>query len=146
MRLLVVFAIGCQASSYVDPAPKCLQVDRGYGPRGEVPIRVDVVAKGLEVPWGIAFLPDRSILVTERGGRIRRVVGGELREVARVDIAKRGEGDGRVVAHDVNLDDRGRLCTLAIGPDHELYVTTSNCDGRGTCPADGDEILRVTRG
>jgi len=28
-----------------------------------------------------------------------------------------------------------------MGPDGELYVTTSNCDGRGSCPRDGDKIL-----
>jgi len=27
-----------------------------------------------------------------------------------------------------------------MGPDGELYVTTSNCDGRGSCPRDGDKI------
>jgi aldose sugar dehydrogenase len=37
------------------------------------PIRVDTVASGLEHPWGIAFLPDGRVLVTERPGRLRIV-------------------------------------------------------------------------
>jgi glucose/arabinose dehydrogenase len=36
-------------------------------------VRVVTVAKGLENPWGLAFLPDGRILVTERPGRLRLV-------------------------------------------------------------------------
>jgi aldose sugar dehydrogenase len=34
-------------------------------------IRVSVVAKGLSHPWSLVFLPDGSMLVTERPGRLR---------------------------------------------------------------------------
>jgi glucose/arabinose dehydrogenase len=33
--------------------------------------RVETVAKGLETPWALAFLPDGRLLVTERPGRLR---------------------------------------------------------------------------
>src|SRR5687767_13703581 len=36
-------------------------------------ITVETVASGLEHPWGLAFLPDGRILVTERPGRLRIV-------------------------------------------------------------------------
>jgi len=41
-------------------------------------IRVSVVAKGLEHPWSLAFLPDGSMLLTERPGRLRIVRDGKL--------------------------------------------------------------------
>ncbi len=56
-----------------------------------------------------------------------------------------------VVAHEVYLkgdslypETLGRIRDVVMGPDGELYVTTSNCDGRGTCPADGDGVFRIT--
>lgn len=45
-------------------------VDTAHGP-----VRVEVVTDGLEHPWGLAFLPDGRMLVTERPGRLRVVAG-----------------------------------------------------------------------
>ena len=41
-------------------------------------LRVVVVARGLEQPWSIAFLPGGDMLVTERPGRLRLIKDGEL--------------------------------------------------------------------
>jgi aldose sugar dehydrogenase len=41
-------------------------------------IRVVVVTKALEYPWSLAFLPDGSMLVTERPGRLRIIRKGVL--------------------------------------------------------------------
>ena len=46
-----------------------------YEQRG---LRAVVVTKGLSHPWSLAFLPDGSILITERQGRLRIVRNGTL--------------------------------------------------------------------
>jgi glucose/arabinose dehydrogenase len=43
-------------------------------------IRIVRVAAGLEYPWGLAFLPNGDMLVTERPGRLRIVRSGKLDE------------------------------------------------------------------
>jgi glucose/arabinose dehydrogenase len=49
-----------------------------------------------------------------------------------------------VEAHEVYFEkEAGRLRDVVMGPDGSLYLTTSNCDGRGDCPRDRDKILRV---
>jgi glucose/arabinose dehydrogenase len=57
------------------PLPKMpIEYDTGEGQR----IRVTLVAGGLANPWSIAFLPDGSLLVTEREGRLRIIRNGAL--------------------------------------------------------------------
>jgi aldose sugar dehydrogenase len=42
------------------------------------PFRVVTVAEGLQNPWGLAFLPNGDVLVTERAGRLRIIRNGTL--------------------------------------------------------------------
>jgi len=53
---------------------KPLEIDTAEGQR----IRVVVVTKALSFPWSLAFLPDGSMLITERGGRLRIIRNGVL--------------------------------------------------------------------
>ena len=57
--------------------------------------RVATVARGLEIPWDIAFLPHGGALVTERPGRVRLLTRHwrlRHRPVARVPVSLVGEG------------------------------------------------------
>ncbi len=36
-------------------------------------MRVEIIASGLEHPWGVALLPEGGFLITERPGRLRRI-------------------------------------------------------------------------
>jgi len=64
-----------------------------FDPKG-VAFDVVVVAKGLEHPWGMAFLPDGSLLVTERGGKLRVIEKGRLGTPVKglPEVAARGQG------------------------------------------------------
>jgi glucose/arabinose dehydrogenase len=56
-------ATACMADAPRSPTP---QTEQG-------PFRVTTVAGGLEYPWGLTFLPDGRMVVTERPGRMRLV-------------------------------------------------------------------------
>lgn len=47
-------------------------------PEGELALAIETLAEGLVNPWCVAFLPDGSMLVTEREGRLRVIRGGSL--------------------------------------------------------------------
>jgi glucose/arabinose dehydrogenase len=88
-------------------------------PRPSVrPKVIGTVADNLEVPWGIAFLPDGSALVTERDSRrVLQVTGRRVTEVGRVDEAQpQGEAGLLGVAVSPSYERDGRVF---------LYATTS---------------------
>ncbi len=57
------------------PAARATTTPPAAGPSGAAqaarPLRVTEIARGLEHPWSLAFLPDGRMLVTERPGRLR---------------------------------------------------------------------------
>jgi len=104
----IIALTACQGT---DPA---LAVDQVFRTE-KATVRVTTVADGLEHPWGLAFLPDGRILVTEREGNLR-VVGTDgslsspLRGVPEVDA--RGQGGLLDVALDPDFA-RNRLVYLS---------------------------------
>ncbi len=58
--------------------PKLQSTLADAAPLGTLALRIETLAEGLVNPWSIAFLPDGSILVTEREGRLRVIRDGRL--------------------------------------------------------------------
>lgn len=81
------------ACSHSAKAPTCLSGADGFGADGRVSVRADEVVSGLEVPWGLAFLANGDMLITERPGRVRLVRNGQLLStpVATVAVSSRAE-------------------------------------------------------
>ena len=116
--LLVLIAAACSPPA-ADPAPAA---DPGS-------YQVEVFAEGLDFPWGLAFLPDGRLLLTERNGAVRLV-----------------EADGSVLAapvaggpEDVFAGGQGGLLDIALAPDFEqsriVYVSYSAGTGTANHPA-----------
>jgi aldose sugar dehydrogenase len=64
--LILAVVLSGSALAQSRPAPVVATSQAG-------PLSVETVASGLENPWGLAFLPDGRMLVTERPGRLRIV-------------------------------------------------------------------------
>jgi len=83
------FSLPAIASVLAFPA---LAVDEVFETEGPS-IQVQTVADGLSHPWALAFLPDGSMLVTEREGNLRHVSDGVSDPIAGVpEVDSRGQG------------------------------------------------------
>lgn len=106
------------------PPPQAAQmIKTGY--------KVKELAKGLDHPWSMAFLPDGSILVTERVGRLRLIKDGSLQR----------EPIGGVPA--VHTGSQAGLFDIVLHPqfaeNHIVYLTYA----AGTAAANGTQVARA---
>ena len=91
----------------------------------ELSVRVSAVATGLSHPWSLAFLPDGSMLVSERAGRLRTIRNGVLdpRPVAGVPAVYNSRLGGLL---DICLHPR-------FAENHWVYLSyAKGADGRST--------------
>jgi glucose/arabinose dehydrogenase len=90
-------------------------------------IRVSVVTAGLTYPWGMTFLPDGRILVTERGGTLRTIRDGVLNPAPVSGVPQ------------VHAEGLSGLMDVAVHPRFEenqwVYLTYSKPTPEGPRPA-----------
>jgi aldose sugar dehydrogenase len=113
-----------EPSRAVTPPPQPAKVVKsGY--------KVTEIAKGLDHPWSMAFLPDGSILVTERVGRLRLIKGGSLQSepIAGVPAVHTGSQAG---LFDIVLHPK-------FAENNIVYLTYA----AGTAAANGTQVARA---
>jgi glucose/arabinose dehydrogenase len=129
MRILALPAalLGVVALS----TPLSAQITKAPAQKTKQPVRVETFAKGLVHPWGMAFLPDGRVLVTERPGRLRIL-----------------DRDGKLSAPvsgvpKVHASGQGGLLDVQIGPDFAASgaVYLSYAEPRGGS-ANGTSVAR----
>lgn len=90
----------------------------------EIDFQVQTVVEGLDIPWGMAFLPNGEVLITERNGNLRIVRDGELQD-APIDGVPEVWANGQ-----------GGLLDITLHPDYDnngwIYMSYSK-------PGDGGE-------
>lgn len=111
-------------------ASAALAMDERFETQGPA-IHVTTVAEGLTHPWGLAFLPDGSMLVTERPGALRHVT-------------PAGEVSGPIAGvPEVDARDQGGLLDVTLDPDFAsnrlVYLSYAEAGdgGNGTAVARG---------
>ncbi|MCG6121382.1 MAG: PQQ-dependent sugar dehydrogenase [Microvirga sp.] len=112
------------------------------------PVNVETLASGLEHPWGLAFLPDGAMLVTERAGRLRVVTpdGALSQPISGTPaVAASGQGGLLDVALDPDFADNG-LIYLAFAEARDggaaLAVARGRLDAEGLALRDAEMIFR----
>lgn len=106
-------------------------------------VRVITVARGLENPWGLGFLPDGRMLVTERPGRLRIVdkTGTVSKPLAGVpEVFARGQGGLLDVALDPDFQENGYVYLSFVEPGKGGGGTAA---GRGRLMEDRLEDFKV---
>jgi glucose/arabinose dehydrogenase len=78
--------VSCLIALVVSHAAQAMDTSAGR-------LEVSPIVTGLDTPWAVDTLPDGTILITERRGRLKAVTDGAAREIPGVgEVAARGQG------------------------------------------------------
>lgn len=76
-RAMVVYIRECREKARQEKAAPPPRIDGLVLKSERHTFKIELVAEGLQTPWGIAFLPDGKMLVSERPGRVRVIAPGQ---------------------------------------------------------------------
>lgn len=94
-------------------------------------VEIEALVSGLEHPWGMAFLPNGDVLVTEKPGRLRRIHKGELQQQAIQGVPA------------VSYTGQGGLLDVTLDPDfadNQIIYLSYSAAGEGGI---GTEVVRA---
>jgi len=111
--LFVVLLASCGETPNPDPnSPQIVPAE----------VKAELVVDELVNPWGLAFLPDGSMLITEKEGVLLRVKDGRRSEIQGLP--------------EIKVQGQGGLLDIRLHPDYRengwLYLTYSSADGQGS--------------
>jgi len=92
---LLIFGISCMPNDNNDIAVKPEEKSIRLVNSEKLNYKIDTIATGLNNPWGLTFLPNNDLLVTERDGEIRIIRDGKLldQKITGVpEVYKQGQG------------------------------------------------------
>ncbi len=112
VRLIYIFVVTFHLSCAQDSEN---QVDTP----SEIPFNAELLIDELQIPWGFTFLPDGSMLISEKSGELIHYEAGKKTMVANApEIYARGQGG---------------LLDLELHPDYDnngwIYITYSSSEG-----------------
>ncbi len=119
------FIFNCEAQLKTNDAIPLQEDPKNY--------RLETVADGINNPWGMAFLADGSLLVTEKSGILYHVTNGVKTEIKNVPaVYNRGQGG---------------LMDIVLHPEYTkngwIYISYASLEGEGEAGGANTEIIRA---
>ena len=111
----------------------------------EPTLSTDVVLDGLANPWDIGFLPDKTMLYTERSGDLNALKDGKVTRLARMpNVYVQGEGGLLGLAIDTDFEENRYIYTCfnsRIGGKRDVRVVRFTVDEKVTTASDALPII-----
>lgn len=97
----------------------CAQKDTTIAPPA-TSFEYEPIVEGMQIPWGIAVLPDGSLLITEKSGELIHFTNGEKQIISGVpEVYNRGQGGLLDIALHPNYGENGWIYLTYASPEGE---------------------------